>query len=639
MDQLLQHLSEVWAYIKQNSDPLQAFAAVSFPVAGGVWAFVKWVWPHISRLWTRPASQKNLTDLFPFEVIQPPQREGDVQRLDVLRGLLGSLEPVDYPLADFNIPYQQRDPQVNVLSALDACFSRKNWVLILGKSGLGKTREAAELALQLHAQGWTILRLTMEGKWLEVPLKFPSERVPHRRVLFFLDNLNQPMYASRVREGKVQEGLSDELLRKPLQERLLEYLNFFERECGADQIRVIATARDEKAAEQEGEPCPWDKLAWAKYPQFWGRFERYTLPDLAPVAMEAVLQEALDGGKVQAQSADFAAMAQRNDGTFRNVVANLQEVRKIKGLLSLKTFQPTLMGSWAERFARVRAQYPLAGVVYDAADLLRQVDVDLKALESVTLQQTLLRETALLLMPGWWQHWRLARTVPKVLAMEQRLLDPPDGLLEAKGTPTEVGEYLPRLRRMLLAQAKLRPQEMIAPLSGFAFAANRLKRYREALPVFRTLLDKLLVPLMVQQPGTKSAEALNNFLVPLWFSRGTAAGLLGLELQAETPAIPTQRIEEKFLESITSFDKAIEFKPDKHDAWYNRGNALFQLGRTEEAIASYDKTIKFKPDDYEAWYNRGVALFQLGRTEEAITSYDKAIEFKPDKHEAWYNRG
>ena len=80
-------------------------------------------------------------------------------------------------------------------------------------------------------------------------------------------------------------------------------------------------------------------------------------------------------------------------------------------------------------------------------------------------------------------------------------------------------------------------------------------------------------------------------------------------------------------------------KPDDHQAWGNRGNALFNLGRLEEAIASYDQALKIKPDDHEAWNNRGIALRNLGRLEEAITSYENALKFKPDLHEAWYNRG
>jgi tetratricopeptide (TPR) repeat protein len=92
-------------------------------------------------------------------------------------------------------------------------------------------------------------------------------------------------------------------------------------------------------------------------------------------------------------------------------------------------------------------------------------------------------------------------------------------------------------------------------------------------------------------------------------------------------------------EALASYDKALEIKPDLHEAWYNLGNALDDLGRLEEAITSYDKALEIKPDLHEAWNNLGYALGNLGRLEEAIASYDKALEIKPDKHEAWYNLG
>ncbi|MEG4215833.1 tetratricopeptide repeat protein, partial [Microcoleus sp. Pol14C4] len=83
---------------------------------------------------------------------------------------------------------------------------------------------------------------------------------------------------------------------------------------------------------------------------------------------------------------------------------------------------------------------------------------------------------------------------------------------------------------------------------------------------------------------------------------------------------------EEYAKAIASYDKALEIKPDLHEAWNNRGNALDDLGRLEEAIASYDKALEIKPDKHEAWYNRGYALDDLGRLEEAIASYDKALE-------------
>ncbi|MDB9543157.1 tetratricopeptide repeat protein [Microcystis aeruginosa CS-1036] len=107
-----------------------------------------------------------------------------------------------------------------------------------------------------------------------------------------------------------------------------------------------------------------------------------------------------------------------------------------------------------------------------------------------------------------------------------------------------------------------------------------------------------------------------------WFIRGIALGNLG-----------------RFEEAIASYDRALEFKPDKHEAWCNRGIALGNLGRFEEAIASYDRALEIKPDYHGAWNNRGFALGNLGRFEEAIASYDRALEIKPDYHGAWNNRG
>ena len=107
-----------------------------------------------------------------------------------------------------------------------------------------------------------------------------------------------------------------------------------------------------------------------------------------------------------------------------------------------------------------------------------------------------------------------------------------------------------------------------------------------------------------------------------WNNRGIALGNLG-------------RLEE----AIASYNKAVKIKPDHHYPWNNRGIALENLGRLEEAIASYDNALKIKPDYHQAWNNRGIALSNLGRNEEAITSYDNLLKIKPDNYEAWNNRG
>ena len=93
-----------------------------------------------------------------------------------------------------------------------------------------------------------------------------------------------------------------------------------------------------------------------------------------------------------------------------------------------------------------------------------------------------------------------------------------------------------------------------------------------------------------------------------------------------------------YQQAVDCYQIAVNFKPDKHEAWNNRGVALDKLGRLDDAIASYDNALEFKPDDHQAWYNRGVALGNIGRFDDAIASYDKALEIKPDDPSVYYNK-
>ncbi|NJP10063.1 MAG: tetratricopeptide repeat protein [Leptolyngbyaceae cyanobacterium RU_5_1] len=86
-------------------------------------------------------------------------------------------------------------------------------------------------------------------------------------------------------------------------------------------------------------------------------------------------------------------------------------------------------------------------------------------------------------------------------------------------------------------------------------------------------------------------------------------------------------------EAITSYDQAIELKPDYHQAWYNRSFVISALGRHEEAITSYDQAIELKPHDHYAWYNKARCCAQWGKTEAAIESLRRAIELNPECRE------
>lgn len=58
-----------------------------------------------------------------------------------------------------------------------------------------------------------------------------------------------------------------------------------------------------------------------------------------------------------------------------------------------------------------------------------------------------------------------------------------------------------------------------------------------------------------------------------------------------------------------------------------------QLGSSQEAIASYDKAVEIKPDYHQAWYNRAIAYTHLNNIELALQNLQTAINLNPEYQE------
>jgi protein O-GlcNAc transferase len=92
-------------------------------------------------------------------------------------------------------------------------------------------------------------------------------------------------------------------------------------------------------------------------------------------------------------------------------------------------------------------------------------------------------------------------------------------------------------------------------------------------------------------------------------------------------------------DALGCYNKAITLQSNLVDAHANRGVVLYYLGRLDEALASYDRTITLKPDNAETYNNRGGVLINLGRLNEALVSCERAIAVKPNYAEAYNNLG
>ena len=64
----------------------------------------------------------------------------------------------------------------------------------------------------------------------------------------------------------------------------------------------------------------------------------------------------------------------------------------------------------------------------------------------------------------------------------------------------------------------------------------------------------------------------------------------------------------------------------EHDC-IEHGNLRDSQGRYEKAIAAYDRALMIDPEDADAWYNKGETLFKMGKVTEASKCFEIATKF------------
>lgn len=100
-----------------------------------------------------------------------------------------------------------------------------------------------------------------------------------------------------------------------------------------------------------------------------------------------------------------------------------------------------------------------------------------------------------------------------------------------------------------------------------------------------------------------------------------------------------QQLSRQFERTLACPDRALDYRVDDPIPWYDRAEALANLGCYTEALTCFNKVLEIQPDHPGAWVFRGVVLVLLHRYEEALISCDKALEIQPNNPEAWMFRG
>jgi len=83
--------------------------------------------------------------------------------------------------------------------------------------------------------------------------------------------------------------------------------------------------------------------------------------------------------------------------------------------------------------------------------------------------------------------------------------------------------------------------------------------------------------------------------------------------------------------ALQDLKRAESLRPDLGEIYASRGNIFFYQSSFEEALAEHDRGIAAGMKKlYAAHYNRGLALEQLGRIEEAKDAYRQSIALAPE---------
>jgi tetratricopeptide (TPR) repeat protein len=603
-------------------------------IGTGIYKLIAWL-AKASR------ARKTRTDTSPFKIIPPNS--------NVAKEILGGAD--DDPLADRNIPYQQRVEGRNTRREIEDLLELRRWVLITGRTGLGKTREAVHVAESLNEEGWTVLFLTRE-QWLDTPARLPAG-IPDRKLLFLLDDLNRKCYAGRV-EQSPKAGELLQPLTESLQKRLQRVLEAYETLCGKGEISVIATARDEKEREFPDEPSEWEKLEFNKYQDIWQQFERYELPQPENLAAENLLAETVPQTKVKANPQDFASFARSNDGTFANLVENLRTACNGGQPLNRETFRDTLKGTWEKRYRLAIAKNHHAKYIYDAVDLARSVGLNLSF-------ETLWSLANIVAGKGFHivKNWKALREIVKI----ENIIEPRDGQIEAKGYRLDRKKYLPYLykqiwRQWALSESPHRFWYSVFMLPFFLFRAFFCKpstlskifngeklSTREKILIVYLSSDITLIELawaygdlgytqeaiyLLNESLTLNRISPFRFLVDQRTSKGAYLwNQLGDYL----------RDAGDLNKAVNAFQTAIDLSPKFATPWTNLGGIYHTLGRTDDAIASCKKAIELDPKVSISWNNLGYIYLCLGRADEAIAAYQKAIELDPKSTHPWIGLG
>ena len=272
----------------------------------------------------------------------------------------------------------------------------------------------------------------------------------------------------------------------------------------------------------------------------------------------------------------------------------------------------------------------------------------LKAVEKENPKKALKYFTTLLEMAPWVANgWlnrgialsKLDRDQEAISHFERaQKLDPDEGSswLYMGFCLTELGKIKEALEQFIMFEEK-QPDCALLAWRNQACALMELSRFEDALVIYKKIEEQEEDEenLMLQGRCFRFLER---------FDEAADAYDCGLAIDPENPWI---RFEYGLLfeardnsdAAIAQYRRALSFKPDFFEVWWQLSGLFLDAGRNEECLSCCEQARKLDPKNPHVWLRQGLTLVNMEMPEQAWPFCLRSIRLKPKKNsDAWLLR-
>ena len=310
--------------------------------------FRKKIWRWITR--NRRKQTAPLKPGFPFDVAKSAREAAQ--------------KAPNFSVEELYIPYQERVEEAEQ-AELRSTLDNDPFLLIRGRTGLGKTREALEIIDRMQRRFGEVTILIPRSSLSLPPFDWPST-VATRHIVLYVDNLHERFF-SPPKEGERYAVAGD--FRTWFQSAVEHLRNRFP---GSD-FKVVAIVRDDIQDAATG--ANWrEKIGYSPTDPFWNSFTVVQLPDCNIACRRHLVDACAAWRQITIDDDSADALAAKTDGTAGAIVAPIgkKSPGETVSLDEVKGWPGSFEGQAARDWQNLIAPYPSRRVIFEAISLLKQ---------------------------------------------------------------------------------------------------------------------------------------------------------------------------------------------------------------------------------------------------------------------------